>query len=91
MKGYTELSDIPFASTDEALEEGLTLFSNIESRAPMTSEVYSESISALSNCISRKIDLYNTRDETDSATLKVYSSSYFETISETLRSYTEKV
>ena len=81
MSGYSELSDIPFASTEDTLEEGLKIFEDIESRAPMTTEIYEESISALSHCISRKIDLYNTRDDVDQSTMKAYSREYFKSIS----------
>ena len=60
ISGYSELSAIPFASTDETLEKGLTILKNIETRTNITTEVYKESISAMSHCISRKIDLFNT-------------------------------
>lgn len=60
ISGYTELSGVPFSSTDESLEDGLAILKNIETRTNVTTEVYKETVSTISNMVSRKIDLYNT-------------------------------
>jgi len=58
--GYTELSAIPFSSSDTNLKNGLDILKRVIQRTPLTTDVYAKSVSAMSNLVSRKIDLYNT-------------------------------
>jgi len=58
--GYSELSAIPFSSSDANLKNGLDILKRVIQRTPLTPDVYAKSVSAMSNLVSRKIDLYNT-------------------------------